>query len=77
MKERKWLILISFGCGLAALSTFMIPALSVLLAISSIIASVFAWKGPQRNMVFSGVAMALLALIMDLIYLWVVLAGKA
>lgn len=71
IKDKKYVILIGFCCGLASLTTLMIPALSVVLAITGLIFSIIGMKGQPRNMAFSGLAMSILAMILDFVY-WLV-----
>ncbi|MBM4403722.1 MAG: hypothetical protein FJ042_04985 [Candidatus Cloacimonetes bacterium] len=65
--------LIAFGGGLTALCTIIVPALSMVLAAVGIVFGIVAYNATQKWMARSGLAMAILALILDLIYWYVVM----
>lgn len=73
MKKMDLLLILGFGCSLAALVTVIIPALSTMLAVCGILCSAFSLKHEQKYLARAGLFMGILALVMDIIYLLVTL----
>jgi hypothetical protein len=71
MKRKEVFTTICFSCGIASLTTWIIPVLSICLAVAAIVSAILAWGGPRKWFVYSGLGMGILALIQDGIYYYV------
>jgi len=67
---------IGFVTGISSLTTIMIPALSMVMALAAIIFSVLGKGASGRGMFLAGIGMGILALILSLTYLIIVMPGR-
>ncbi len=77
MKKYEVFTVIGFGTGISSLTTIMIPALSLVLAVLAITFSLLGRKSVNKGFFYAGLGMGSLGLILSLIYLIVVLSGRA
>lgn len=78
MKKQEIFSTFGFGTGIASLTTIMIPILSLVMSILAITFSLLGRKNPvNKGFFYAGLGMGTLGLIFSLIYLAVVLSGRA
>ncbi|HOK08659.1 MAG TPA: hypothetical protein PLT82_04135 [Candidatus Hydrogenedens sp.] len=68
---------IGFVSSLTSLTTITIPALSCILVIIGFIFALLGKGGIHKGMTIASIGMCLFAFIFDMIYLYIVLIGKA
>ncbi|MFO7659404.1 MAG: hypothetical protein R6V77_00655 [Candidatus Cloacimonadaceae bacterium] len=77
MKKNEFYSVIGFGTGIASLTTIIIPVLSLVMSVLAITFSLLGRKSAHKGFFYAGLGMGTLGLIFSLIYLAVVLAGRA
>lgn len=77
MRKKEIFTAIGFGCAIASLTLVIIQALSLLMVAMAIIFSIWGLGTGSKAMNWAALAMAALAFILDIVYLIVVLAGRA
>lgn len=78
MKEKKAIFtVIGFIAGITALTTIMIPLLSLILVIIGIIFSILGKGGEYKAMTYASIGMCVIAFLLDMLYLYIVMIGKA
>ncbi|GEM_PF-2706508 len=77
MKKNELYSAIGFGTGIASLAVIIIPVLSLVLAIIAIVTSLLGKRSVHKGFFYAGLGLGCLGLILALIYLAVVLAGRA
>lgn len=77
MKTREVFSVIGFVTGIASLTMIMIPAISLVMAVAAIVFSLLGRKAEHKGFFYAGLGMGTLGLILALIYLTVILSGRA
>lgn len=77
MQKKEYYTAIGFGCAIGSLTMIMIPALSMVMVALAILFSILGLGTGHKAMNKSALGMAALAFILDIVYLIVVLAGRA
>ena len=77
MKTREVFSVIGFVTGIASLTMIMIPAISLVMAVAAIVFSLLGRKTGHKGFFYAGLGMGTLGLILALIYLTVILSGRA
>ncbi len=77
MRKKELYTAIGFGSAIASLTLVMMPAISLVMVATAVIFSVWGLRTENKAMNRAALGMAALALILDIVYLAVVLVGKA